>query len=63
MIRFIVLIVIAIAIFWGFNNFNFAQFKDNAIQTMQKEKTVKAVTGTRDFNYEQEQKAINNEFE
>lgn len=59
MIRFIFLIIIAICIFWGYNNFKVSDFMNNLQTSIQNEKTIKAVTEKRNFDHEQEEKDIN----
>ncbi|MCQ2753966.1 MAG: hypothetical protein MJ231_02840 [bacterium] len=61
MIRFIIVIVLAIAAFWCYNNFNFEKISNDVQTTLKNEKTVKAVNYERSSNYQTEQDAINNE--
>ncbi len=58
MVRFIVLVAVAIAVFWCFNNVNFSNIIDNAKTSIQNAITVKAVNGKHAIDYEQEQAAI-----
>jgi len=60
MIRFIILIAIAFAAFWCYNNVDFDSVKGSMIKTMKKEKTIKAVDGGRTRMAEDAENAINN---
>ena len=62
MIRFIVVVLIAIAAFWCYNNFDFSGFTKNVGQSVQNEKTIKAVRGTRDINQSQEQEVLDGNY-
>lgn len=61
MTRFIIVIVLAIAAFWCYNNFDFEKISNDVQTTLKNEKTVKAVGNERATNHQNEQDAINNE--
>lgn len=58
MIRFIILVLLAVAVYWAYNNFDFNTFVDNTKTVLQNEKTVKAVNNKRAFDYNEEQNII-----
>ena len=60
--KFILVILIAVAAFWCYNNFDFSSFINKTAQSVQNEKTVKAVRGTRQFNQEHEQSVLNDNY-
>ena len=60
MIRFIILILATIAIFWCYNNVNFDNIKSGVSSSVKNEKTIKAVNQTRSMNYEDEQSVAEN---
>ena len=62
MIRFIIVALIAIAAFWCYNNLDFSGFTKNVGQSIQNEKTIKAVRGTRTINQEQEKNALDGNY-
>ena len=62
MIRFIVVVLIAIAAFWCYNNFDFSSFTNKVGQSVQNEKTIKAVRGTRNSNQTQEQEVLDGNY-
>lgn len=61
MIRLIIIAIIAFAAFWCFNNLNFNKIADDAMSSIQNEKTIKAVRNERQTNYENEQAVVNND--
>jgi len=60
MIRLVVILILAFAIFWCYNNINFSNIMNKAGTSIQNEKTIKAVREKRQFDYEQEQAAMRN---
>lgn len=62
MIRFIIGLLVLLATIWCYNNFDFSSFTKNVGQSVQNEKTIKAVRGTRNINHEQEQSVLDGNY-
>jgi hypothetical protein len=61
MIRLLIIIALAYAAFWCYNNVNFSKIADDTKSSIQNEKTIKAVRNERDSNYNYEQSVVSNE--
>ena len=60
--KFIIIVLIAIAAFWCYNNVDFAELGNQFITSAKNEKTIKAVNSTREHNQSQEQAVLNGEY-
>jgi len=60
MVRLLIIIALAFAAFWCYNNIDFSSIAKNTENSIKNEKTIKAVRNERSSNYEYEQSAINN---
>ena len=58
--KFIILVILAIAAFWCYNNVDFSNITNNVSTSVKNEKTIKAVNSTRAVNYEAEQDVADN---
>lgn len=61
MVRLLIIIALAFAAFWCYNNIDFAGIANKTATSIQNEKTIKAVNSGRQTNYDNEQSVIDNE--
>ena len=61
MVRFLIIVAIAFAAFWCYNNIDFSNIVDNAKSSIQNEKTIKTVNDKRSFDHEQVEAVMRNE--
>ena len=59
MVRLIIILAIAFGAYWCYNNVDFGAVKNNTVQKIQNEKTIKAVTQGRQQNAKDVENAIN----
>ena len=62
MVRLIIIAIIAYAAFWCCNNLDFSKIADNTKNSIQNEKTIKAVRNERQTNYSNEQSVVDNNY-
>lgn len=62
MIRLLIIIALAYAAFWCYNNVNFSKIADTTKTSIQNEKTIKAVRNERDVNRGDEQSILDNSY-
>lgn len=59
MIRILIILALAYGVYWCYNNIDFNNVKSSTIETIKKEKTIKAVNQTRSDLAEDAEEAMN----